>query len=98
MAERGIDSLLVLNESNMNYLIGYDGYSGYVPQLAVVYQDEEDPWLILREMDVACAMATSDLPHSRIMGYPEKYVGSSQHCIVVEPSGEGPCCSRWCGL
>lgn len=78
MAERGIDALLVLNEPNMNYLTGYDGYSDYVPQLALVCQEEEDPWLILREMDVACATATSYLPHSRILGYPEKYIGSSQ--------------------
>lgn len=78
MAERGIDALLVLSEANMNYLTGYDGYSDYVPQLALVCQDEEDPWLILREMDGACATPTSYLPHSRILGYPEKYIGSSQ--------------------
>lgn len=47
MAQRGKDALLVSNESNMNYLTGYDGYSDYVPQLALVCQDEEDPWLIL---------------------------------------------------
>ncbi|MER9268672.1 aminopeptidase P family N-terminal domain-containing protein, partial [Mesorhizobium sp. M0410] len=46
MAERGIDALLVLTESNMNWLTGYEGYSDYVPQLALVCQDEEDPWLI----------------------------------------------------
>ncbi|TGR14165.1 ectoine hydrolase DoeA, partial [Mesorhizobium sp. M8A.F.Ca.ET.202.01.1.1] len=59
MAERGIDTLLVLNESNMNYLTGYEGYSDYVPQLALVCQDEEDPWLILREIDTFCATPTS---------------------------------------
>lgn len=78
MADRGMDTLLVLNEPNMNYLTGYDGYSDYVPQLALVLQDEEDPWLILREMDVACATASSYLPHSRIICYPEKYIGSSE--------------------
>ncbi|WP_353021884.1 aminopeptidase P family N-terminal domain-containing protein, partial [Mesorhizobium sp. M0800] len=39
MAERGIDALLVLTESNMNWLTGYEGYSDYVPQLALVCQD-----------------------------------------------------------
>lgn len=78
MIERGMDALLVLNEANMHYLTGYDGYSDYVPQLALVCLDEEDPWLILREMDVACAAATSYLPHSRILEYPERYIGSSQ--------------------
>ncbi|MGY4230321.1 ectoine hydrolase [Bradyrhizobium sp. USDA 4503] len=87
MAERGIDELLVLNEANMHYLTGYDGYSEYVPQLALVQQDEEDPWLILREMDVACATATCYLPHARILSYPEKYIGSSQR-TPWEPIGD----------
>lgn len=78
MAELGMDTMLVFNEANMNYLTGYDGYSDYVPQLALVSQDEEDPWLILREMDVACATATSYLPPSRLLSYSEKYIGSSQ--------------------
>lgn len=51
MAERGMDALLVLNSSNLNYLTGYEG-SDYVPQPALVCQDEEDPWLIMR----ACAV------------------------------------------
>ncbi|MBB4398516.1 Xaa-Pro peptidase family protein [Bradyrhizobium sp. ERR14] len=78
MEERGMDALIVLDESNMNYLTGYDGYSDYVPQLALVCQDEEDPQLILREMDVACATASSYLPQSRVLSYSEKYIGSSQ--------------------
>lgn len=87
MAESGMDALLILNESNMNYLTGYDGYSEYVPQLALVCQDDEDPWLILREMDVACAAATSYLPHSRLLGYPEKYI-SSRERTPWQPIGD----------
>ncbi|MGY2933193.1 ectoine hydrolase [Bradyrhizobium sp. GM6.1] len=78
MTERGMDVMLVFNEANMNYLTGYDGYSDYVPQLALVCQDEEDPWLILREMDVACATVTSYLPRARLLSYCEKYIGSRQ--------------------
>jgi Xaa-Pro dipeptidase len=78
MAARGMDALLVLNESNMNYLTGYEGFSDYVPQGALVRQDEEDPWLILREMDLACAIPTSYLPESRLLSYAEKYIGSSE--------------------
>ncbi|RWP30043.1 Xaa-Pro peptidase family protein [Mesorhizobium sp.] len=84
MAERGIDTLLVLNESNMNYLTGYEGYSDYVPQLALVCQDEEDPWLILREIDTFCATPTSYLPESRVLSYPERYIGSSE-CTPWQP-------------
>lgn len=71
MAERGMDALLVMNESNLHYLTGYEGFSDYVPQLALICQNEEDPWLILREMDVACATASSYLPHSRLLSYPD---------------------------
>ncbi|WP_156944945.1 Xaa-Pro peptidase family protein [Bradyrhizobium sp. Ec3.3] len=78
MAKRGMDSLLVPIESNMNYLTGYEGFSDYVPQLTLVCQDEEDPWLILREQDVQCATATCYLPQSRVLSYPEKYIGSSE--------------------
>ncbi|XUX09803.1 Xaa-Pro peptidase family protein [Aminobacter sp. BA135] len=87
MAARGMDALLVMNENNMNYLTGYDGYSEYVPQLALVCQEDEDPWLILREIDTLCATPTSYLPQSRILSYPEKYIGSSQR-TAWEPIGD----------
>ncbi|WP_425515369.1 aminopeptidase P family N-terminal domain-containing protein [Mesorhizobium silamurunense] len=70
IAARGMDALLVMSENNMNYLTGYDGYSEYVPQLALVSQDDEDPWLILREIDTLCATPTSSLPEARILSYP----------------------------
>lgn len=78
MASIGIDAMLVLHEGNMNYLTGYEGFSDYVPQLALVLQDQEDPWLILRDMDIACADASSYLPQSHVLGYPEKYIASSE--------------------
>ncbi|RWI99672.1 Xaa-Pro peptidase family protein [Mesorhizobium sp.] len=87
MAECGIDAMLVLNEGNINYLTGYEGYSDYVPQVALVSQDEEDPWLILREMDTLCATPTVYLPESRVLSYAEKYIGSSQR-TPWEPIGE----------
>lgn len=87
MTAHGMDALLVMNEMNMNYLTGYDGYSEYVPQLALVCQDDEDPWLILREMDTLCASPTSYLPESRILSYPEKYIGSRQR-TAWEPIGD----------
>jgi Xaa-Pro dipeptidase len=76
MAKRGLEALLVMTESNMNYLTGYDGYSEYVPQLALVLQHEEDPVLILREMDLQCAYPTSYLPDARILAYPEHFIGT----------------------
>ncbi|MFB9985720.1 M24 family metallopeptidase [Mesorhizobium kowhaii] len=78
MGEHGIDCLLVLEESSINYITGYAGYSDYVPQIALVCQDDEDPWLILRELDVTGAMVESYLPEARILFYAEKYIGSSE--------------------
>ena len=78
MADRGLDALLVMTESNMNYLTGYDGYSEYVPQLALVLQEEEDPVLRLREMDLQCAYPTSYLPDTKILAYPESFIGTDK--------------------
>ncbi|MDX0322305.1 M24 family metallopeptidase [Sinorhizobium meliloti] len=77
MAGRGIDTALIFDAANIYYLTGYAAYSDYNPQLALVRQDEEDPWLILREMDVVAAEASSYLAESRILSYPEKYIGSN---------------------
>lgn len=76
MSKRGMDALLVLNESNLNYLTGYEGFSDYVPQLALVTLEDEDPWVIFRELDTHCAAASCYLPESRVLSYPEKFVGS----------------------
>ncbi len=70
----------------MNNLTGYEAFSDYVPQLALVCQDEEDPWLILREQDIQCATATSYLAQSRLVSYPEKYIGSNER-TAWEPIG-----------
>ncbi len=78
MAERGMDALLVMTESNMNYLTGYDGYSEYVPQLALVVSGQEDPVLILREMDLECAYPTSYLDPKFILAYPESFIGTEE--------------------
>ncbi len=75
MEEAGIEVLLVSNESNMNYLSGYDGYSAYVPQFLMVANDEEEPLWVGRAMDDACARNSVFMDHSRIVGYPEHYIG-----------------------
>ncbi|RWH97202.1 MAG: M24 family metallopeptidase [Mesorhizobium sp.] len=87
MAELEIDVLLVLEESSINYLTGYAGYSDYVPQLALVRQDEEDPWLILREIDVTGAIVESYFPEDRILFYAERYIGSND-LTPWQPIGE----------
>ncbi|MGH6953907.1 MAG: M24 family metallopeptidase [Alphaproteobacteria bacterium] len=76
MADAGIDALLIINPSNMYYLTGYAGSSAYVPQMAVLRADQEEPSIILRRQDVPCALHTVFMEREHILGYPEDYIGS----------------------
>jgi len=68
MAERGIDVLLVTDAANMNYLIGYDGWSFYVPQVVALPLDEPALW-IGRGIDANGAKVTTYLDPENIHGY-----------------------------
>ena len=74
MSQAGIDTLLVVNHSNINYLSGYDGWSDYVPQALVVSQNEEEPRLILRDMDIPCATYSAFVAPRNVLGYAEDYI------------------------
>lgn len=75
MSEAGLDALLVISEGNLCYLTGYEGVSSYVPQGALITLDQ-DPYLILRQLDLRCAEATCWLPQEQMIGYAEDYIGS----------------------
>jgi Xaa-Pro dipeptidase len=77
MQARGIDTLVVLSESHMCYLTGYEGFSDYVPQAAILRAGDQDPILVLREMDIHCAYPTVYLDPSRVEWYPESHIGTS---------------------
>lgn len=96
MAERGIDLLVVLVESNICYLTGYDGRSEYVPQALLLRAGDTDPLLILREMDLQCAIPTVYMAEERLEGYPERLIGTpsaspwdyiAQRAAALLPSG-----------
>jgi len=76
MEKAGIEVLAVCDPSNMNYLTGYDAWSFYTPQMAIVGIDLEEPIWIGRKMDVACAKFTSWLSPDNVIGYPEDLVNS----------------------
>lgn len=76
MQARDIDVLLVLSEANICYLTGYQGYSDYVPQAALLRAGDQDARLILREMDIHCAYPTAYLDESRVEHYPENHIGT----------------------
>ncbi len=74
MADAGIDTLVLADPASLNYLTGYDGWSFYVHQYAVVLDDREEPLWVGREMDAAGARLTSFLAEDSIVPYPETYV------------------------
>jgi Xaa-Pro dipeptidase len=76
MATQGIDTLLVLAEAHLCYLTGYEGFSDYVPQAAILRAGDSDPMLILREMDIHCAYPTVYLDAARVEHYPESFIGT----------------------
>jgi ectoine hydrolase len=72
----GIDLVVVLREASIVHLTGYEGYSEYVPQVAIIRPGDADPIVVLREMDIHCAFPTVYMDHSRIESYPESYIGT----------------------
>ncbi|MGY4719684.1 M24 family metallopeptidase [Naumannella huperziae] len=73
MADAGLDVLLISDPANLFYLIGYDAWSFYTPQLLYVPLDG-DTIFYARAMDAHGATRTSWLPADQVVGYPEGYV------------------------
>ena len=73
MQEKGLDSLIISDPSNMNWLTGYDGWSFYVHQ-AVILPLEGDPIWWGRGMDANGAKRTVFMKSERIYGYEDSYV------------------------
>lgn len=73
MTEAGLDALLVSDPANLYYLIGYNAWSFYTPQVLFVPASGE---LVFhtRAMDAPGATRTSWLPAEHILGYPESLV------------------------
>lgn len=79
MIERDLDLLFVTSPENICYLTGYAGWSFYTTQALLVSVHLEQPLLVLRDMDVACARFTAFLDEANIVGYPERYIGGEAH-------------------
>lgn len=77
MERQGVDALFVINQSNIGYVTGYQGNSAYVPQGMLIMLAEPQPVLILREMDVPCALATTWLSEANLLAYDERVLGLS---------------------
>ncbi len=77
MQARGIDLLIISDPSNMNWLTGYDGWSFYVHQCAVLPLDGEPIWFG-RGQDANGAQRTCFMDLANIIGYPDHYVQSTE--------------------
>lgn len=82
MAVLNIDTLLVVDPANMNYLTGYDGWSFYAHQGVLLRLGEDTPYWFGREQDRPGALLTTWLPENHLFTYPEYYVQSfSEHTM-----------------
>ncbi len=77
-----IDTLIVCDPANMNWLTGYDGWSFYVHQCVVVSLRDDLFWFG-RGIDANGARLRTYLNHSDIIDYPDHYVMSND-CHPME--------------
>jgi len=77
MDRAGIETLIVTDPSNMNWLTGYDGWSFYVHQAVIVGRDGEPIWWG-RPMDAVGAGLTTYLSPDSILSYSDDYVQNPQ--------------------
>ncbi len=73
MEAKGLDLLIVSDQSNMNWLTGYDGWSFYVHQCVLVATDGEPIWYG-RGQDAQGAYRTAYISHDNVVGYADHYV------------------------
>jgi Xaa-Pro dipeptidase len=74
MARRGLDLLIVNDVANQHYITGYDGWSFYTPQMALVPLADEEPVWIGRAMDAAGGVLTAWMKPENVIGFPEDHV------------------------
>ncbi len=77
MQERNLDALVVGDPSNMNWLVGFDAWSMYVPQILFITHDKDPIWMG-RNMDAGAVGLTTYLTADSVMPYPESYVQQSK--------------------
>ncbi|MEO0399526.1 MAG: Xaa-Pro peptidase family protein [Pseudomonadota bacterium] len=82
MAHRGIDVLCLTAPENIFYVTGYDGWSYYTHQMAVIHVNGSEPLWVGRGIDVPCADVTCWISNDSIIGYSDDYVDNDrQHAM-----------------
>ena len=73
MSNRGLDTIIVSDPSNMGWLTGYDGWSFYVHQ-CVILPLAGNPICFVRAQDANGGVRTVWMPDEYVHGYDEKLV------------------------
>ena len=74
MQEKGIELLISHDTNNMNYLTGYDAWSFYYAQCAIVHVNAEEPLCFVRAQDSGGAYIKTYLKDENIIVYDENYI------------------------
>ena len=74
MQEKNIDLLISQDTANINYLTGYDAWSFYYAQCALVHINCDEPMLFLRDQDSGGAFIKSYIKDENVIIYDEKYI------------------------
>jgi len=76
MQEKGIELLISHDTNNINYLTGYDAWSFYYAQCAVVHINADEPICFVRDQDAGGAYIKTYLKKENIIVYDEDYIHS----------------------
>ena len=74
MHDKGIEILISQDPSNMNYLTGYDAWSFYYAQCAIVHVNADEPLCFVRAQDAGGAYITTYLKNESVIVYDENYI------------------------
>ena len=74
MQEKGIELLFSHDTNNMNYLTGYDAWSFYYAQCAIVHVNLDEPLCFVRDQDAGGAYLKTYLKKENIIVYDEHYI------------------------
>ena len=86
MAAAGIDLLFIEDPSNLAWLTGYDGWSFYVHQGALIFHDSAPIWWG-RQQDANGARRTVWMSDDRIRSYADQFVQSTERHPMQDLAG-----------
>ena len=74
MQEKGIELLISHDTNNLYYLTGYDAWSFYYAQCAIVHVNADEPLCFVRAQDAGGAYIKTYLKDENILVYDEEYI------------------------